>query len=69
MESKVAAKDLKKAIGRVGVTQTWAARKLGVSGPYLNRVIAGAVTPSSELTGRIGALTKALNESGLVATG
>jgi predicted transcriptional regulator len=69
MDKKAVIKDLKEALERVGLPQTWAARRLFISPPYLNRLIAGASSPSEELQQRMMKLTRTIRSSGLMETG
>lgn len=58
--------NLKILLGNVGFTQTWAAKKLGVSAVYLNRVLSGEKTPSDDLASKMIELSATLKSSGLV---
>ena len=50
------AKDLKKLLDLLDLSQAWAARQVGVSAPYLGNIILGRIEPSEGLKNRIKAL-------------
>ena len=67
MDKHEIATTLKNMLDAVGLSQVWAAKQLGITPAYLNRVVGGEKLPSDDLAKKMELLTGTLESSGLIS--
>ncbi len=65
MKQHKALNELYKTLKAAGLSQAWAAKKLGITAGYLGMILKDRANPSTDLLHRVEALAAQLKESGL----